>query len=224
MSRILEYPQDLFHRFFDTEFFPGLHGATLTGFFTLIASIIRGRIVMTCRCLQLILSALLVLSFSGEQLTGTRAPEWNNQEWINSEPLKLAELKGKVVFLRFFMESTCPMCRGSAPYLNQFHLDYKEQGLVVIGMYTPKPRPQRTDRSTVKEYVRDYGFQFPVALDNDWATLKKYWLDRVPDADFTSVSFLIDRKGIIRFIHPGGMYTREDAAAIRKRIEELLRE
>ena len=164
----------------------------------------------------------IMLVFAGSELIGTPAPEWQNQQWLNSKPLKLSELKGNVVLVRFFMDSACPMCRASAPYLNEFHQEYGNRGLVVIGMYTPKPEPRQTPMETVKSYVTDYGFQFPVALDNDWATLQKFWLQRVPNADYTSVSFLIDKNGIIRYIHPGGSYDQKDVAAIRKKIEELI--
>ena len=116
------------------------------------------------------------------------------------------------------------MCRASAPYLNAFHRDFNDRGLVVIGMYTPKPYPRPTSTEVVQKFVQDYGFQFPVAVDDDWATLKKFWLDRVPDADYTSVSFLIDKEGVIRLIHPGGAYDEKDAATLKKKIEELIAE
>jgi peroxiredoxin len=167
---------------------------------------------------------IFALAFSGEQLIGTPAPAWNNAKWINSAPLKLSALKGNIILVRFFMESSCPFCRASAPYLNQFYSKYKDKGLIVIGMYTPKPAPRATSTGTVKRYVDDYGFQFPVAIDDDWQTLNKYWLDRVPDADFTSVTFLIDKKGIIRYIHPGGAYDQKDAANLDKTIEALIHE
>jgi peroxiredoxin len=170
----------------------------------------------------MIFLCLIMLTFAGSELIGTPAPEWQNEQWLNSKPLKLSELKGNVVLLRFFMDSTCPMCTASAPYLNEFHQKYSNRGLVVIGMYTPKPVPRQTPIETVKSYVKTYGFQFPVALDTDWATLQKVWLKRVPNADYTSVSFLIDKKGIIRYIHPGGAYSEKDAAEIRKKIEELI--
>jgi peroxiredoxin len=161
-------------------------------------------------------------AFSGEQIIGTPAPEWNNQKWINSPALRISDLKGKVIFVRFFMDSSCPLCRASAPYLNEFYKTFKDKGLIVIGMYTPKPTPMNVPIEDVRNYVKDYGFQFPVALDNDWATLNKFWLDRVPDADFTSVSFLIDKEGIIRYIHKGGQYDPEDVKNIRKKILGLL--
>ena len=47
-------------------------------------------------------------------------------------------------------------------------------------------------------------FTFPVALDADWSALKRWWLNR--DRDFTSVSFLVDRNGVIRYVHPGGEF------------------
>jgi len=129
------------------------------------------------------------MASQAEKVIGTPAPEWNNQQWINSPPLRISDLKGKVILVRFFMDSNCPFCRATAPYLNEFYNAFKDQGLIVIGMYTPKPSPMDVPIEEVRKYVKDYEFQFPVALDNDWATLNKFWLDRVPNADFTSVSF-----------------------------------
>lgn len=170
----------------------------------------------------LLFCVVIAFGFSGDELIGTKAPDWNNDRWINSPPLSISQLRGKVILLRFFMESSCPMCRGSAPYLNELYSNYKDKDLVVIGMYTPKPSPSPTDTAVVARYAKDYGFEFPVAVDDDWATLKKFWLDRVPDADFTSVSFLIDKQGIVRYIHPGGLYSKEDAGVMKRKIEELL--
>jgi peroxiredoxin len=172
----------------------------------------------------LIFCCSIMLAFSGDRLIGTVAPEWSNQQWINSTPLRITQLKGKVVLIRFFMESTCPYCRASAPYLNQLYSHYRDKGFVVLGMYTPKPAPRQTSLKTVQRYVKDYGFQFPVALDNDWNALNSYWLDRVPDADYTSASFLIDKKGIVRYIHPGGSYNKEDFTALLNNIETLIKE
>jgi peroxiredoxin len=77
----------------------------------------------------------------------------------------------------------------------------------------------------VKKYARKLGFKFPVAIDPDWRTLKRWWLD-TGDRDWTSVSFLIDRHGVIRHIHPGGQYVKGDKAysEMKAKIEELLRE
>lgn len=57
--------------------------------------------------------------------------------------------------------------------------------------------------------------EFPLAINHGWTTLKRYWLG-------TSVSFLLDQHGIIRYVHPGGTITKEDADEIRSEIEALL--
>jgi peroxiredoxin len=62
---------------------------------------------------------------------------------------------------------------------------------------------------------------FPLAIDPDWETLRRYWLDGRTDA-WTSVSFLIDQEGIIRYVHPGGSYSPEEAQEIETAIQELL--
>ena len=55
------------------------------------------------------------------------------------------------------------------PALNELHEEFASRGLVVIGMYTPKPRPRAVTADEVRGYVESYGFKFPVAIDADWA-------------------------------------------------------
>jgi len=160
----------------------------------------------------------------GAELIGTPAPEWNATEWIGSPPLELSALRGKVVLVRWFMSTDCPYCAASAPALNQLHADYARRGLVVIGMYHHK-RPEALTREAVRGWVREFGFRFPVAIDRDWKTLHRWWLDGKKRA-FTSVSFLIDRHGIIRHIHPGGRLAlgERDYATMRSKTDALLAE
>ena len=160
----------------------------------------------------------------GAELIGTPAQEWDATAWIGSPPLKLSALRGKVVLVRWFTSTDCPYCTASAPALNQLHADHARRGLVVIGMYHHKrPEPLTTD--AVTGWARGYGFRFPVAIDREWRTLNRWWLGAHKRA-FTSVSFLIDRRGIIRHIHPGGRLAlgEPDFAAMRSKVEELLAE
>lgn len=166
---------------------------------------------------------MLIASAVGSGIVGEPCPEWENSTWVQGGPLRLADLRGKVVLLRFFMESDCPYCRGTAPALNEFDRELGPRGLVVVGMYTPKPRPRRTSVETVRRHVEAYGFRFPVAVDDDWATLRRLWLDRVPEAEFTSASLLIDQRGIVRRVHPGGVYAKDAADAQARRDYEELR-
>jgi len=162
---------------------------------------------------SIILLMLLVINQElfakeGDELIGKPAPEWGTLEWMNSQPLKLSALAGQVVLIRWWTE-TCPFCSRSAPALNEFHETFKDKGLVVIGMYHPKPPGPRRQKALEKA-VQRLGFEFPIALDMDWSTLRRYWLAKGRHR-WTSVSFLIDKRGKIRYIHPGGeYYKRED--------------
>lgn len=159
----------------------------------------------------------------GEKPVGRPAPAWRVEHWINSAPLELAALRGRVVLVRFWTAPDCPFCSATAPALNDFHARYAERGLTVVGFYHHKARGPLDPRA-VERYARLFGFRFPVAIDPDWRTLRAWWLD--DRRKFTSASFLIDRRGIIRHVHPGGRYVRGDAAyaELQAMIERLCAE
>jgi peroxiredoxin len=159
-------------------------------------------------------------------LLGQPVPEWPakpESAWVQGGPLTLQELRGKVVLIRFFMDADCPYCRGTAPSLNEFHDTFAARGLVVIGMYTPKPRPRAVTADEVRGYVKAYGFTFPVAIDADWGALHRLWLDRVEDAAYTSATLLIDRRGILRHVQEGGIYAKDSADPRARRDYEEMR-
>lgn len=163
-------------------------------------------------------------------LVGTTLPEWTTTDWINPAPgadgtpgkgTTLAELRGRVVLIRWFMGTSCPFCNATAPALKKFHADYASRGLVVIGLYHHKEEGA-LHPGQYEGYVRSFGFAFPVARDPDWKTLSRWWLTK--DRDFTSVSFLLDRSGRVRGVHKGGRYApgESDYDAMRRGIERLL--
>lgn len=160
-------------------------------------------------------------------LLGQAVPEWPAKppdRWIQGGPLTLGELHGKVVLIRFFTDADCPYCRATAPALNEFNDAFSGSGLVVVGMYTPKPRPRPVSPNAVRDLVEAYGFRFPVALDTDWGALNTLWLDRVPGAQFTSASLLIDRRGILRHVQEGGAYAKDSADPQARRDYQKIRE
>lgn len=168
-------------------------------------------------------------------ILGQAVPEWPAKpasSWVQGGPLTLAGLRGKVVLVRFFMDADCPYCRATAPSLNEFHEAFAASGLVVIGMYTPKPRPHSVGVDVVRGYVKTYGFNFPVAVDADWGALRSLWLERAPDTSFTSATLLVDRRGILRHVQQGGAYAknaidpgeRRDYEQMRAAIARLLAE
>ena len=157
---------------------------------------------------------------------GAVAPSWIIRNWINSAPLDIGQLQGKVILVRFFSDN--PLSAGA---LNEFFRTYRDQGLAVVGFYTPKPMPGETNVDEVRRLVAAMGFEFPVGVDARWETVNRYWLTEA-DADMGSAAFLIDRKGVIRFIQGRGLYekdspnraVRREYEALQRVIEQLLKE
>ena len=66
------------------------------------------------------------------------APEFQLAEnWVNSKPIRLADFRGKVVLVDFWTYS-CINCLRTVPCLNKWQQQYKDRGLVVIGIHTPE--------------------------------------------------------------------------------------
>lgn len=153
-------------------------------------------------------------------LLGTTPPEWEVTRWLNSSPLKLADLRGKVVLVRWWTAG-CPFCSASAPLLRALDREYRSRGLAVVGVYHHKEDapfdPRVYDATATK-----YGFGFPLAFDPEWRTFRQ-WMRGV-DTGFTSVTFVLDRRGVVRYVHPGGQYVEGDGAAaeLRTVVERLL--
>ena len=181
----------------------------------------------TGKLLTLITLSCLLLGSLGradQKPIGTKPPEWQVTDWFNAKPLTLKELTGKVVLIRWWTAPDCPYCAATAPALNEFYETFKTQGLVVLGFYHHKASSP-LEIAKVKDQADKLGFKFPVAVDRAWKTLRRWWLSD-PKKDWTSVSFLLDRHGVIRHIHPGGQYARGDEAygILRAKILELLKE
>ncbi len=144
---------------------------------------------------------------------GPVAPEVVGIEaWINSQPLKINELKGKVVLVDFWTY-TCVNCIRTFPYLKIWHAKYADDGLVILGVHTPEFRFEEK-LENVSQAVSDYGIGWPVALDNNYSTWRAY------ENRYWPAKYLIDKDGIIRYTHFGeGSYV-ETEVQIRKLLEE----
>ena len=160
----------------------------------------------------------------GSDVIGLRPGGWTVRNWINSEPLALEALRGKVVLVRWWTAPGCVFCQASALALNDFWKRYRSRGLVVVGLYHHKSS-EPLSLANVRKQSRKFGFEFPVAIDPDWKTLRRWWLDE-HDRGWTSVTFLLDRHGVIRHVHPGGAFFKGEPGydSLKKKIEELLAE
>lgn len=133
-------------------------------------------------------------------------------QWINSEPLTIKELKGKVVLVDFWTYS-CINCIRNNPYLSEWYQKYKNHGLVVVGVHAPEFAFEK-NINNVQKAVNEQKIPYPVVLDNDFMTWNTYENRSWP------TSYLIDATGQVRRVHEGeGEYDKEEQA-IRQLLEE----
>ena len=126
-------------------------------------------------------------------------------DWINSEPLALAQLKDKVILLDFWTYS-CINCIRTLPYVKQWYESYKNDDFIIIGIHTPE-FPFEQNVHNVKNAVDRFGITYPVALDNDYKTWRAY------NNHYWPAHYLIDQQGTIVKTHfgEGGYVEMEDA-------------
>lgn len=98
-------------------------------------------------------------------------------QWINSEPLTLAGLRGRVVLVDFW-DYTCVNCLRTLPYLQEWYKRYQPYGFVIVGVHTPEFEFAK-DYDRLKQATERLGVTWPVLLDNDYATWNefgnRYW-------------------------------------------------
>jgi peroxiredoxin len=155
----------------------------------------------------------------GASLVGTRAPEWRGLTWLQGGPLTMQKLRGKPVLVRFWTDG-CEFCRASAGPLRELDEKYRARGLVVVGIHHPKA-PESHDPKVIAKAAKELGFAFPIATDPEWTTVKAYGVGTT-FKNFTSVSFLIDQTGVIRWVHDGGTIDEPARASLETAIEGLL--
>ena len=132
--------------------------------------------------------------------------------WLNSSPLTLQSLRGKVVLVDFWTFA-CINCQRALPHVRAWAEKYKDQGLVVIGVHAPEFAFERK-LGNVKRAVDELGLNFPIAIDNDFAIWRAY------SNQYWPANYFIDAQGRIRFHHFGeGEYERSEQV-----IQQLLQE
>lgn len=130
--------------------------------------------------------------------------------WINSPPLNITGLRGKVVLVDFWTYS-CINCIRTIPYLNEWYAKYGGNGFVIVGVHTPEFSFER-NYTNVLSAVRQFGIKYPVALDSNYSTWNAY------NNRFWPADYLIDKNGNIRDVHVGeGGYNSTEET-----IQELL--
>lgn len=116
-------------------------------------------------------------------------------DWINSPPLTINSLKGKVVLIDFWTYS-CINCLRTLPYLKEWYQRYKDKGFVIIGVHSPEFDFEK-NLANVKAAVTRDGILYPVALDNNFSTWTQY------QNHYWPAHYLIDKNGMVVYKHFG---------------------
>jgi thiol-disulfide isomerase/thioredoxin len=124
-------------------------------------------------------------------------------EWLNSEPLGPAQLRGHVVLVNFWT-LTCINWLRQEPYVRAWSQAYRDDGLIVIGVHTPEfSFEHELDR--VRQATEDRAIDYPVAVDSDYEVWSAF------DNHYWPALYFVDREGVIRDQHFGeGRYEQSE--------------
>ncbi|MEW6251070.1 MAG: redoxin family protein [Planctomycetota bacterium] len=151
------------------------------------------------------LAGVLLLSGSGLAVElGDQAPPLKIEKWIKGKPVDLKAGQGKNIYVVEFWATWCGPCRVSIPHLTKVQADYRDKGVVVVGVSVDSDKGRRKTRGDVPEFVTDMGekMDYTVALDTeDGATAAAYMgefkIQGIPAA------FIIDKSGKLVWVgHP----------------------
>lgn len=156
--------------------------------------------------------------FSGVRNIACRAPGLEVDTWINSLPVRLSELRGKVTVVHFYAFG-CGNCIRTLPYYNDWYRHFSKNSFYIIGIHRPETKQER-DIEKVKKKASETGMEYPVGLDNkslNWDS----WANNI----WPSI-YLIDKNGFIRYWWYGELNWQgsESEKFLRERITELIDE
>ena len=133
----------------------------------------------------------------------TLPPNRGGQDLLGTklEPPSFGEFSAPLTLYRWWTD-TCAFCEASLPALDSLREKYEDRGLRIVGVYHPKPQTRPVSEEVVLRDAKERSFKGDVVIDSNWAQLHSWWLD-TGNRSATSVSILVDDKGVVRFVHPG---------------------
>ncbi|HJZ93193.1 MAG TPA: redoxin domain-containing protein, partial [Gemmataceae bacterium] len=149
----------------------------------------------------------------------TSAPEFApGTEWLQSEPLTLASLRGQVVVVHFWTFG-CINCIHNYPAYRAWQKEYGGKGVTIVGIHTPESEGE-ADLKQVRAKAEKSGLTFPIAVDNTGQNWRN-WNNR-----YWPSIYLIDKAGRVRYRWEGELDsgTTKGERLVRQRIDELLAE
>jgi len=142
-----------------------------------------------------------------------QAPDFTGiSQWLNSNPLTMSELRGKVVLVDFWTYS-CVNCVRTLPHVTGWYEKYKNNNFVIVGVHTPEFAFEK-EANNVQNALHEFNINYPVALDNNYGTWQAY------KNEYWPAEYLIDAKGHIRHTHFGEGHYEQMELAIRQLLAE----
>ncbi len=181
------------------------------------------RIVLKVTSLSILFGLSFLIFFAPSKVLSTErlkvgepAPEWVISEWINSNPLTLRELRGKVVVIDFF-QLWCPGCNNfSIPLMFKWEKKFKDYpDIRFISIHTVFEGHDYQSPKRLKAFVKEKGINHPVGIDSYVSdrrlpeTMIRYQTRGTPEMA------VIDKNGILRFKRFGGFDTKEAESLIK---------
>lgn len=148
-----------------------------------------------------------------------KAPELvDSGAWLNSEPLTMRALAGKVVVLHFYAFG-CSNCIHNHPTYLEWQERFRDKDVVILGIHTPETAAEQ-DCATVKTKAEDAKLRFPILIDGTKANWHAWGNSMWPSV------YLVDKRGYLRHFWPGELKWQGATGDqwMRDRIEELLAE
>lgn len=140
-------------------------------------------------------------------LIGNPSPSFHLDSVNGMGQVSMAGLSGKVVIVDFWA-TWCEPCKKSFPKLQSLNAKYKGSGVTVVGL------SEDDDKGGIREFANSLGADFPLLWDSDKAVAGKWQPGSMP------ATFIVDRKGLVRFIHRG--YHDGEELEIEKEVKSLL--
>ncbi|MEH6577404.1 MAG: redoxin domain-containing protein [Amphritea sp.] len=166
------------------------------------------------------ITAQTVVAADGRLDTPLPAPEFtqnDEQAWLNSRPLTLADLQGKVVLLDFWTFD-CWNCYRSFPWLKELEHKLADSSFQVVSIHTPEFAHERL-RGNLEAKIEQFELDHPVMMDNDFG----YW--KAMGNRYWPAFYILDKQGQVRSLYVGETHSdSQQARVIEKDIRALLEE